>query len=93
MLLWLVIVVLFGLLDTVKAADDDYNGDDAVADDAVGDDAQGDDFYAADDDGDQIDDAYQQEQNQYEITDDDVFHWDENVGFDGVSVMPLSCIN
>lgn len=25
--------------------------------------------------------------------DDDMFHWSENIGFDGVSVMPLSCIN
>ncbi|KAL3941938.1 MAG: hypothetical protein SGBAC_003794 [Bacillariaceae sp.] len=25
--------------------------------------------------------------------DDDMFHWSDNIGFDGVSVMPLSCIN
>ncbi|KAL7565641.1 hypothetical protein ACA910_018999 [Epithemia clementina (nom. ined.)] len=30
---------------------------------------------------------------QYANTDDDVFHWNSNVGFDGVSVMPVSCIN
>ena len=29
----------------------------------------------------------------YANADDDVFHWNSNVGFDGVSVMPLSCIN
>jgi hypothetical protein len=27
------------------------------------------------------------------IADDDLFHWDNNVGFDGVSIMPVSCIN
>ena len=25
--------------------------------------------------------------------DDDMFHWSDNIGFDGVSIMPLSCIN
>ena len=25
--------------------------------------------------------------------DDDVFRWDSNYGFDGVSVMPVSCVN
>lgn len=29
----------------------------------------------------------------YQYSDDDVFHWNQNVGFDGVSIMPLSCIN
>ena len=29
----------------------------------------------------------------YANVDDDVFHWNSNVGFDGVSVMPISCIN
>jgi len=27
------------------------------------------------------------------IEDDDLFHWDNKVGFDGVSIMPVSCIN
>ena len=25
--------------------------------------------------------------------DDDLFHWNKNVGFDGVSIMPVSCVN
>lgn len=25
--------------------------------------------------------------------DDDMFHWSDNTGFDGVSIMPLSCIS
>ena len=25
--------------------------------------------------------------------DDDLFHWNTNVGFDGVSIMPVSCVN
>ena len=28
-----------------------------------------------------------------DIVDDDLFHWDNNVGFDGVSIMPVSCVN
>ncbi|GKY93281.1 hypothetical protein MPSEU_000295600 [Mayamaea pseudoterrestris] len=39
------------------------------------------------------DDAYKKEQQQYSTHDDDVFHWDANVGFEGVSVMPLSCVS
>ncbi len=27
------------------------------------------------------------------VADDDLFHWDNNVGFDGVSIMPVSCVN
>lgn len=27
------------------------------------------------------------------VADDDLFHWNSNVGFDGVSMMPVSCIN
>jgi hypothetical protein len=38
-------------------------------------------------------DAYKQERNQYQNADDDTFHWNANVGFEGVSVMPVSCIN
>ncbi|CAB9503732.1 expressed unknown protein (Partial), partial [Seminavis robusta] len=38
-------------------------------------------------------DAVQAEQAAYANADDDVFHWNSNVGFDGVSVMPISCIN
>jgi hypothetical protein len=63
----------------------------------------GDDFYQADDnydayDGDDYsvnnrgDDGYFN-QNQYQDNDDDTFHWDGDVGFGGVSIMPLSCIN
>lgn len=37
--------------------------------------------------------AYEYEQSQYQNTDDDTFHWNSNKGLDGVSVMPLSCIN
>jgi len=49
--------------------------------------------YYVDDDTANQDDAYQKEQEQYQDKDDDEFHWDENMGFDGVSIMPLSCIN
>jgi hypothetical protein len=37
--------------------------------------------------------SYQKEKAQYENIDDDKFHWNQNIGFDGVSIMPLSCIN
>jgi len=81
------------------AAYDDAAGDDAAAaaDDqyAAGDDAaaNGDDYYSAnDDDAGGNDDYAKKQQNDY-VADDDLFHWNANVGFDGVSVMPLSCIN
>jgi len=83
----------------VLAADDDYNGnddannnqnDDAVANDDANN--QGDDFYADNDDNYQYDEAANGE-GQYRDLDDDTFHWNANVGFDGVSVMPISCIN
>jgi hypothetical protein len=32
-------------------------------------------------------------QNKKNNADDDVFHWNTNVGFGGISIMPLSCIN
>jgi hypothetical protein len=32
-------------------------------------------------------------QQSYKYSDDDVFHWNENVGFSGVSILPLSCVN
>ena len=72
-------------------------GDDAAADDqnAAGDDAAGDDAAVAGDDANSSggDDAYSQEQRNYQLSDDDLFHWNANVGFGGVSVMPASCIN
>jgi hypothetical protein len=39
------------------------------------------------------DNSYQKEQQQYQSHNDDTFHWDNKVGFEGVSVMPVSCIN
>lgn len=91
----LVLVAFIGLLSLpdqgsmVKAAnyynDDKYNdyGNNYGADDVV---ANGDDAAAQDD-------AYASEAEQYQNNDDDTFHWNENIGFDGVSVMPISCIN
>jgi len=48
-------------------------------------------YYVDDDDDD--DDGYHKEQQQYQNHDDDVFQWSGNNGFNGVSVMPVSCIN
>ena len=91
----LVLVAFIGLLSLpdqgsmVKAAnyynDDQYNdyGNNYGADDVA---ANGDDAAAQDD-------AYASEAEQYQNNDDDTFHWNENIGFDGVSVMPISCIN
>ena len=90
--------------DYYKKSDDQSSNDDAyvaaAADDAN---SAADDQYAvasasATDDAVVTDDkysssAYQKEQQQYQNTDDDTFHWNSNIGFDGVSVMPLSCIN
>ena len=61
-----------------------YQNDDGATDDFYGDDSYS---------NNQMDDAYLKEQKQFQYHDDDAFHWDENVGFDNVSVMPLSCIN
>jgi hypothetical protein len=47
-------------------------------------------FFVHSDDGTS---SYQKEKAQYENIDDDKFHWNQNIGFDGVSIMPLSCIN
>jgi len=56
----------------------EYYTDDQAGDDAV---ATGGNEYA--------DDWVASNKN----VDDDMFHWSDNVGFDGVSIMPLSCIN
>lgn len=77
------------------------NNDDAAAaavdDDAAKNSAQGDDNNAGADDNSgsssSSSSSYENEQKQYQNTDDDTFHWNDNIGFDGVSVMPLSCIN
>ena len=68
------------------------DGDDgnAAVDDAYA--ANGDDAAAVNDD------AIQQQQVAYDdqmdaAWEDDLFHWNSNVGFDGVSIMPVSCIN
>jgi hypothetical protein len=101
------IVLLAGLLafsssfSFVSAGNN--QGDDAAAaanDDAAA--AAGDDLDGEGDeeDGENGEDEADQEAN-YKDADDDVFrwdqnvgfNWDQNVGFDGVSVMPLSCVN
>lgn len=67
-----------------QGADDDGNGgDDDGADDGNADDGDdNDDGNGADDGGEEIADK-----------DDDLFQWDENLSFDDVSVMPVSCVN
>jgi hypothetical protein len=79
----------------VYASDDAVQGDDGAAnanDDAAA--AAADDGNAAaNDDQSSSSNSYENEQKQYQNTDDDSFHWNSNIGFDGVSVMPLSCIN
>lgn len=75
-----------------------YNNDDAAAN-GNNDDAnnQNDDANAngANNDGNNgaADDEYNAEKEQFQDADDDSFTWKDNVGFDGVSIMPLSCIN
>jgi hypothetical protein len=74
-----------------------------------GDDDFTDDYYGSDDDASAYngdDNSYNKrnsysngdvsnnmDEQSYQYSDDDVFHWNQNVGFDGVSIMPLSCIN
>jgi hypothetical protein len=88
---------LFSLVFAGNNQDDDAaaaaNDDAAAGDDA---DADGE----GDEDGNNAAEEADQPAN-YKDADDDVFrwdqnvgfHWDQNVGFDGVSVMPLSCVN
>lgn len=59
-----------------------------------------DDAYANDDDAAAAaaDDDGQQQEQEASVDDltsfeDDLFHWDTSIGFDGVSIMPVSCIN
>jgi hypothetical protein len=80
----------------IYASDDAVQGDDGAAsannDAAAGDDGNS----AANDDqssSSSSSNSYENEQKQYQNADDDTFHWNSNIGFDGVSVMPLSCIN
>ena len=87
---------------------DDASGSSNSTDDATQtDDANAqrdDDYYKLNDDGDDAayngddDDAssaayYSKERGSYTFSDDDSFHWNNNIGFDGVSILPLSCIN
>lgn len=82
-----------------QADDGNVNNDDAAeaanGDDAAAAEESNDDAAAAEtnDDNNSGSSAYENEQKQYQDTDDDTFHWNQNIGFDGVSVMPLSCIN
>jgi hypothetical protein len=83
--------------DDAAANGDDAaaNGDDAAAngDDAA---ANGDDAAAQGDDANRNDD-YEVQRNydddRADQTDDDLYHWNANVGFSGVSIMPVSCVN
>ena len=98
---WVLVALIFGIIyqdsTLIRANDDNYaaNADDGNA---------ANDDNAADDNNESNDDtssssssssssSYENEQKQYQNTDDDTFHWNSNIGFDGVSVMPLSCIN
>ena len=98
--LWILVTLIsffsFRVETFVRAGDDNYaaqvddadaNNDDAAAA------ANGDDAAVEANDDNSSNSAYEYEQKQYQDTDDDTFHWNQNIGFDGVSVMPLSCIN
>jgi hypothetical protein len=102
----LVAVTLLSFRDEaiVYASDDYYAAQVDDAGDNADEEVAGDDGNAATDDNSAVsyDDkysssssstSYEIEQKQYQNTDDDTFHWNSNIGFDGVSVMPLSCIN
>ena len=89
--LWLA----FQLFLTCQASDDNYQGnnyyknntDDAVDDDAgnyTNKNSGASNYYG------QIDDWVNYNKD---FGDDDLFHWNKNVGFDGVSIMPVSCVN
>lgn len=82
------------------AANDDVSSASAGDNANANQNSAADDLYVANDDNTSYsssnsgsDNSYQKEQKQYQNADDDVFHWNANIGFDGVSVMPLSCIN
>jgi hypothetical protein len=81
--------------DDANANGDDYENQNSqnynnqvYADDAAGDDYYNNQYKNADD-------SYAKEMQSYQNNggDDDTFHWNSNEGFEGVSVMPVSCIN
>ncbi|KAG7362981.1 hypothetical protein IV203_026341 [Nitzschia inconspicua] len=68
------------------------NGDDAAAaqTDDNNNNNNGDDQAAAEEAQNNVDDTVSEFDSAWE---DDMFHWDANLGFDGVSIMPVSCVN
>jgi hypothetical protein len=80
--------------DDANANGDDYENSNAqnYNNQVYTDDAAGDDYY--NNQYKNEDDAYAKERQNYQNNgDDDTFHWNSNEGFEGVSVMPVSCIN
>jgi hypothetical protein len=81
--------------DDANANGDDYENSNAqnYNNQVYADDAAGDDYY--NNQYKNEDDAYAKERQNYQKSggDDDTFHWNSNEGFEGVSVMPVSCIN
>jgi hypothetical protein len=80
--------------DDGNANGDDYENQNAqnYNNQVYADDGAGDDYY--NNQYKNEDDAYAKERQNYQNGgDDDTFHWNSNVGFEGVSVMPVSCIN
>jgi hypothetical protein len=80
--------------DDANANGDDYENQNAqnYNNQVYTDDGAGDDYY--NNQYKNEDDGYAKERQNYQNGgDDDTFHWNSNVGFEGVSVMPVSCIN
>lgn len=68
--------------------DDGANGDDQQQRNAAGDDA------TVGDDAAYVAETYEDDWvASNKNVDDDMFHWSDQVGFDGVSIMPVSCVN
>jgi len=106
LVLWIVVLGSFSVANAGwNYNDDDYYADDygnqnyynkqnqqeeEVADD---DDAAQDDYNAGGGNDDYSSAmTYQNYDDNWIQSDDDLFHWDNNVGFSGVSIMPVSCI-
>jgi hypothetical protein len=62
-------------------------------DDAANDDQQQDAAAAGDDAAAEYDNYQDDWVASNTNVDDDMFHWSDQVGFDGVSLMPVSCVN
>lgn len=83
------IIVLVSVEHTrifTQAANNNYNYNNYYA-------QNNDDVPAGDDGSNGNTETYYNDNGITRYSDDDVFHWTPSAGFEGVSIMPISCVN